>query len=86
MDERSPTTPPSGRAGKGIAPHGSKGKQKKALLGKCDQQDNSDLLWMYSREIAPFETPTFRDKVGELIARATSTSSETRLQSASENI
>ena len=33
------------------------------------------LLWMYCREIAPFETPTFVEKVGELIARATSTPS-----------
>jgi hypothetical protein len=35
--------------------------------------DKSVLLWMYCREIAPFETPTFSEKVGELIARATST-------------
>jgi hypothetical protein len=33
--------------------------------------DKSALLWMYCREIAPFETPTFSTKVGELIARAT---------------
>jgi hypothetical protein len=32
--------------------------------------DKSALLWMYCREIAPFETPTFSTKVGELIARA----------------
>jgi phosphoribosyl 1,2-cyclic phosphodiesterase/CheY-like chemotaxis protein len=32
-----PTTPPSGRTGKGVAPHASKGNRKKALLGKCDQ-------------------------------------------------
>jgi hypothetical protein len=37
--------------------------------------DKSVLLWMYCREIAPFETPTFVEKVGELIARATSTPS-----------
>jgi hypothetical protein len=37
--------------------------------------DKSVLLWMYCREIAPFETPTFGEKVGELIARATSTPS-----------
>jgi hypothetical protein len=35
--------------------------------------DKSALLWMYCREIAPFETPTFNQKVGELIARAAST-------------
>ena len=33
--------------------------------------DKSALLWMFCREIAPFETPTFSKKVGELIARAT---------------
>jgi hypothetical protein len=37
--------------------------------------DKSVLLWMYCREIAPFETPTFSEKVGELITRATSTPS-----------
>jgi ribonuclease BN (tRNA processing enzyme)/CheY-like chemotaxis protein len=44
--------------------------------------DKSALLWMYCREIAPFETPTFSNKVGELIARATSNPSETRNLSA----
>jgi hypothetical protein len=34
--------------------------------------DRAALLWMYCREIAPFETPTFGKNVGELIARATS--------------
>ena len=33
--------------------------------------DKSALLWMYCREIAPFETPAFRKEVGNLIARAT---------------
>jgi hypothetical protein len=37
--------------------------------------DKSVLLWMYCREIAPFETPAFSEKVGELIARSTSTPS-----------
>jgi DNA-binding response OmpR family regulator len=32
--------------------------------------DKSALLWMYSREIAPFETPAFSKAVGDLIARA----------------
>ena len=34
--------------------------------------DKAALLWMYCREIAPFEIPIFSKKVGELIARATS--------------
>ena len=33
--------------------------------------DKSALLWMYCREIAPFETPAFTKAVGDLIARAT---------------
>jgi hypothetical protein len=33
--------------------------------------DKAALLWMYCKEIAPFETPTFSKNVGELIARAT---------------
>ena len=33
--------------------------------------DKSALLWMYCRQIAPFETPTFSKNVGEFIARAT---------------
>jgi hypothetical protein len=40
--------------------------------------DKSALLWMYRREIAPFETPTFNKKVGELIARAANGPSKTR--------
>jgi len=35
--------------------------------------DKSALLWMYCREIAPYETSTFIKNVGELIARATAT-------------
>jgi len=30
--------------------------------------DKSALLWMYCREIAPFETPAFSENVGNLIA------------------
>jgi hypothetical protein len=37
--------------------------------------DRSALLWMYCREIAPYETPAFIKNVGELIARATSADS-----------
>ena len=33
---------------------------------------------LFCREIAPFETPTFSNTVGELIARATSTPQKTR--------
>jgi DNA-binding response OmpR family regulator len=46
--------------------------------------DKSALLWMYCREIAPFETPTFSDKLGELIVRATKRPSETRNRSAAD--
>jgi phosphoribosyl 1,2-cyclic phosphodiesterase/DNA-binding response OmpR family regulator len=76
----------AGAQARGSRPMAQKGNRKRRSSENVISTDNSDLLWMYCREIAPFETPTFRDKVGELIARATSTSSETRLQSASENI
>jgi CheY-like chemotaxis protein len=33
--------------------------------------DKSALLWMYCREIAPFETPAFSKAIGDLIVRAT---------------
>ena len=36
--------------------------------------DKSALLWMYGREVASFDTPAFRRKVGEIIGRATSAS------------
>jgi len=32
--------------------------------------DKAALLWMYCRQIAPFETSTFSKNVGALIARA----------------
>ena len=76
----------AGAQARGSRPMAQKGNRKRRSSENVISTDNSDLLWMYCREIAPFETPTFRDKAGELIARATSTSSETRLQSASENI
>ena len=41
---------------------------------KVVSTDRSALLWMYCREIAPYETPTFIKNVGERIARATSDS------------
>jgi hypothetical protein len=39
--------------------------------------DKSALLWMYCREIAPFETPAFSKAVGDLIARARKGPAET---------
>ncbi len=50
-----------------------KGTEKRRSSENVISTDKSALLWMYCREIAPFETPTFSKKVGELIARATST-------------
>jgi DNA-binding response OmpR family regulator len=44
--------------------------------------DKSVLLWMYCREVAPFETPAFSEAVGNLIARATKRPSEMRNRSA----
>jgi hypothetical protein len=49
-----------------------KGTEKRRSSENVISTDKSDLLWMYCREIAPFETPTFSKNVGELIARATS--------------
>jgi hypothetical protein len=49
-----------------------KGTKKRRSSENVICTDKSALLWMYCREIAPFETPTFSKKVGELIARATS--------------
>jgi hypothetical protein len=47
-----------------------KGTEKRRSSENLVGTDKSALLWMYCREIAPFETPTFNHKVGELIARA----------------
>lgn len=44
--------------------------KKGGSLGYLTSADKSALLWMYCREVAPFATPTFSKKVGELIARA----------------
>jgi phosphoribosyl 1,2-cyclic phosphodiesterase/DNA-binding response OmpR family regulator len=63
-------------------PTPQKGIEKRRSLENVISTNKSALLWMYSREIAPFETLTFSDKVGELIARATSAPSETRNPSA----
>jgi phosphoribosyl 1,2-cyclic phosphodiesterase/CheY-like chemotaxis protein len=40
---------------------------------RVTSSDKSVLLWMYGREIAPFESATFSRKLGDIIARATST-------------
>jgi hypothetical protein len=49
-----------------------KGTEKRCSSENEISMDRAALLWMYCREIAPFETPTFIKNVGELIARATS--------------
>src|SRR5713226_4197968 len=64
------------------APMPQKGTENKRFSENVISTDKSALLWMYCREIAPFETPTFSEKVGELIARATKHPSETRNLSA----
>ncbi len=51
-------------------PMPQKGTEKRRSSENVISTDKSALLWMYCREIAPFETPTFSNKVGELIARA----------------
>ena len=48
-----------------------KGTENRRFSEDVITTDKSALLWMYGREIAPFETPTFSEKVGELIAHAT---------------
>jgi len=58
---------------------GSDRSLQRVLQKRADQRDpaissdKSALLWMYGREIASFDTPTFSKKLGEIIARATST-------------
>jgi hypothetical protein len=64
------------------APTAQKGTENRRFSENVISTDKSILLWMYCREIAPFETPTFSTKVGELIARATKRPSETRNLSA----
>jgi DNA-binding response OmpR family regulator/ribonuclease BN (tRNA processing enzyme) len=66
----------------GRAPMAQKGAKNRRFSENVISTDKSALLWMYCREIAPFETPTFSTKVGELIARATKRSSEMRNRSA----
>jgi hypothetical protein len=57
---------------------GSDRSLQRVLQKRADQRDpavssdKSALLWMYGREIASFDTPTFSKKLGEIITRATS--------------
>ena len=55
-------------------PMTQRGTEKKPPRKAVVSTDRAALLWMYCREIAPYETPTFIKNVGELIARATSAS------------
>jgi hypothetical protein len=48
-----------------------KGTEKRRSSEKVISTDKAALLWMYCKEIAPFETPTFSKNVGEFIACAT---------------
>jgi phosphoribosyl 1,2-cyclic phosphodiesterase/CheY-like chemotaxis protein len=64
------------------APMPQKGTGNRRFSENVISTDKSALLWMYCREIAPFETPTFSKKVAELIVRATKGPSETRNRSA----
>jgi hypothetical protein len=57
-----------------------KGMANKRFSEHVISTDKSALLWMYCREIAPFETPTFSGAVGNLIARATKGPAEMRNQ------
>jgi phosphoribosyl 1,2-cyclic phosphodiesterase/DNA-binding response OmpR family regulator len=78
-DEERPLAPPLHPR---RAPMPQKGTENRRFPENVISTDKSALLWMYCREIAPFETPTFSTKVGELIANATKCPSETRNRSA----
>ena len=62
------------------APMAQKGMENKRFSEHVISTDKSALLWMYCREIAPFETPAFSEAVGNLIARATKRPAEMRNQ------
>jgi len=64
------------------APMAQKGIENRRFSENVISTDKSALLWMYCREIAPFETPAFSKKVGNLIARATKRPSEMSMRSA----
>jgi phosphoribosyl 1,2-cyclic phosphodiesterase/DNA-binding response OmpR family regulator len=63
------------------APMAQKGMENKRFSKNVISMDKSALLWMYCREIAPFETPAFRKEVGNLIARATKRPAQMRNRS-----
>jgi ribonuclease BN (tRNA processing enzyme)/DNA-binding response OmpR family regulator len=64
------------------APMARKGIENRRFSENVISMDKSALLWMYCREIAPFETPAFSRKVGDLIARAAKRHSEMSNRSA----
>jgi hypothetical protein len=57
------------------------GMENKRFSKNVISTDKSALLWMYCREIAPFETPAFSKAVGDLVARATKRPPEMRVRS-----
>jgi phosphoribosyl 1,2-cyclic phosphodiesterase/DNA-binding response OmpR family regulator len=59
-----------------------RGIENKRFSKNVISTDKSDLLWMYCREIAPFETPAFSKAVGDLVARSARRPSEMRDRSA----
>jgi hypothetical protein len=64
-------------AAHGLGDHGIK-KLPRVSQRATDENDpvisseKAALLWMYGRQIAAFDTPTFSNKVGQIIAQATS--------------
>jgi ribonuclease BN (tRNA processing enzyme)/DNA-binding response OmpR family regulator len=62
-------------------PMAQKGRENKRVSERVISTDKSALLWMYCREIAPFETPAFSKAVGDLIARARKGPAETHNRS-----
>jgi phosphoribosyl 1,2-cyclic phosphodiesterase/CheY-like chemotaxis protein len=60
------------------APMAQKGIDNRRYSENVITTDKSALLWMYCREIAPFETPAFSKAVGDLIVRATKRPPEMR--------
>ena len=59
-----------------------KGIENRHFSENVISTDQSALLWMYCREIAPFVTPASSKQVGNLIARATKRPSEMRNRAA----
>jgi phosphoribosyl 1,2-cyclic phosphodiesterase/DNA-binding response OmpR family regulator len=64
------------------APMVQRGRENKRFSKNVISTDKSALLWMYCREIAPFETPAFSKAVGDLITRAARRPPEMRERSA----